>query len=160
MGQPFGLKGFVKVKPFSGETAHFYRLNNVTLKQGKNEENREVAEVITQGAVLLVRFAGIDTPEKAKLLNGAEIIAGREYATPLNEGEYYVEDLKGLTVINPNTETLGRITEIIEGGGGNLAEVELPNGQKRFVPFRNEFFGEVNLTAGKIVLNEPWILET
>ena len=47
---------------------------------------------------------------------------------------------------------------MLEGGGGNLAEVKLPAGEKRLVPFRNEFFGDVDLNGGKIVLLEPWIL--
>src|SRR5215469_8165000 len=102
VGAPFGLKGFVKVRPFSGETAHFSRLKKVTLKKGEKEEIREVAEVtetgheFSQKPFLLMRFAGIENPEAAAALSGAEIITGREYAAPLNEGEFYVEDLKGL----------------------------------------------------------------
>jgi len=49
--------------------------------------------------------------------------------------------------------------DIIEGGNGFLAEVLLDSGEKRFVPYRKEFFGEPNLKEGKIELLEPWILE-
>jgi len=159
VGAPFGLKGFVKVKPFSGETAHFSRLKDVTLRQGDKEEMREIAEALFQGNTLLLRFAGIDDPESAALLQGAEIIAGREYAAPLREGEFYVEDLKGLEVINGEGELLGHITDVVDGGGGSLAEIRLLSGENRFAPFRNEFFGDVDLQKGAIVLLEPWILE-
>ena len=159
VGSPFGLKGFVKVKPFSGETGHFSRLKEVTLKQGEKEERREVAELLFQGNTLLVRFTGIDSPEAAGLLKGAEIIAGREYAAPLKDGEFYVEDLKGLEVVTGKGEILGHITNVVEGGGGNLAELKLLSGGIRFAPFRKEFFGDVDLEKGKIVLLEPWILE-
>ena len=159
VGAPFGLKGFVKVKPFSGETSHFSRLKNVTLRQGEKEETREVAEAVSQGNTLLVRFAGIDSPEAAGLLIGAEIIAGREYAAPLKEGEFYVEDLKSLEVVSGKGEMLGQIIDVVEGGGGNLAEIRLLSGETRFAPFRNEFFGDVDLQKGKITLLKPWILE-
>ncbi|MCL2069362.1 MAG: ribosome maturation factor RimM [Treponema sp.] len=160
MGPPFGLKGFVKVKPLSGETGHFSCLDKVRLRQAGKEEDRELAELVLQGDSLLLRFAGIDSPEAAKLLAGAEIIVERKYAAPLKEGEYYVEDLKGLELVGPQGETLGHIRDVIEGGGGNLAEIELPSGERRFAPFRNEFFGEVKLKEGKVVLNEPWVLES
>jgi 16S rRNA processing protein RimM len=159
VGAPFGLKGFVKVKPLSGETGHFSRLRKVTLRQGNKDETWELAETIIQGDSLIVRFAGVESPEAAALLKGAELIAEREFAAPLKEGEFYVEDLKGLEVIDGGGETLGHISNVMEGGGAFLAEVKLSSGDTSLVPFRNEFFGEVNLDLGKIVLLEPWILE-
>ena len=107
----------------------------------------------------MIRFAGVDSPEAAAALKGAEIIVPRENAAPLKEGEFYVEDLKGLEVVNTEGITLGHILSMVEGGGGDLAEVKLPSGAKCFAPFRKEFFGEVNFEEGKIVLLEPWILD-
>jgi len=159
VGPPFGLKGFVKVRPFSGETGHFSRLKKVTLKRGEKEETWDVAETVSQEGTVLIRFAGIDNPENAALLNRAEIIAPRENAAPLKEGEFYVEDLKGLEVIDREGKALGHIVAITEGGGGNLAEVKLLSGTKRLAPFRKEFFGDVDLEEGKIVLLESFVLD-
>ena len=159
MGAPFGLKGFVKVKPFSGETFHLSNLARVTLRQDEKEENREVEEVIPQGGVVLLRFSGIQSPEAAKALKGAEVVVDSEYAAPLKEGEYYVEDLKGLEVVTVAGESLGRIVDVVEGGGGELLEIALASGEKRLAPFRKEFFADANLEEGKIALLEPWVLE-
>jgi len=159
VGAVFGLKGFVRVKPFSGEIAHFSRLNEVTLRKEGKDETRELAEIIPNGDTLLIRFTGIETPEAAALLNGAEIIAGREFAAPLKAGEFYIDDLKNLAVVCGDGEALGHITDIVEGGGGFLAEIGLVSGDTKFVPFRNEFFGEINFDLGKIELLEPWVLE-
>jgi len=159
VGAPFALKGFVKVKPFSGETAHLSNLARVTLRQGEKEETREVEEAILQDGALLLRFAGIQSPEAAKTLKGAEVIVDSEYAAPLKEGEYYVEALKGLQVVNAAGEPLGCIADVVEGGGGELLEITLIAGGVRLAPFRKEFFGDVNLEEGKITLIESWILE-
>jgi 16S rRNA processing protein RimM len=70
-----------------------------------------------------------------------------------------VEDLKGLEVVDREGKTLGRIVAVNEGGGGNLAEVKLLSGAKHLAPFRKEFFGDVSLKEGKIVLLERWVLE-
>jgi 16S rRNA processing protein RimM len=159
VGAPFGLKGFVKVKPFSGESGHFSRLDKIILKQGEKEESWEIDETITQGENLLIHFAGINSPEAAGKLKGAEIIAGREYAAPLKDGEFYIEDLKGLSVISKEGKVLANIINVLEGGGGFLTELELPGGEKRLAPFRKEFFGDVDFKAGNIVMLESWILE-
>ena len=163
VGAPFGLKGFVKVKSLSGESEHFFRLKEVTLRKGQKEESLKVEEILTHGEgrniSLLMRFTGIDDPDKAKSLTGAEIIASREYAAPLKEGEYYIEDLKGLEVVGKDGEILGEIVDIIEGGGGYLVELRLCSNVIRLVPFRKEFFGEVDLEKANIVLFEPWVLD-
>jgi len=118
-----------------------------------------VAETVPQEETVLIRFAGINSPEEAAFLNGAEIIVPRENAASLKKEEYYVEDLKGLEVVDREGKTLGHILAVMEGGGGNLAEVKLLSGVERMAPFRKEFFGDVNLEEGKIVLLENWILE-
>ena len=159
MGAPFGLKGFVKVRPFSGETAHLSGIERVILRQGEKEETREVEEIIPQSSALLLRFSGIQGPEAAMALKGAEVIVDREYAAPLKEGEYYVEDLKRLEVVTRAGESLGHVADVVSGGGGDLLEITLSGGETRLAPFRNEFFGDVDLEEGKITLLEPWILE-
>ena len=107
----------------------------------------------------MIRFSGIDNPEAAALLGGAELIAGRENAAPLREGEYYVEDLKGLSVVNSSGEELGKIADVIEGGNGYIAEVICAAGEKKYIPFRNEFFGDIFFSDKKIVLVGTWILD-
>ena len=159
IGAPFGIKGFVKVKPLSGETGHFSHLKEITVIKDSKEQIRELAEVVTHGDTLLIRFAGVEDPETAALLKGAELVAGREFAAPLKKGEFYIEDLKGLNVIDAKGEILGQIVNIVEGGGGFLAEIQLASGQTKLAPFRKEFFGEIDFAFGKVELLEFWILD-
>ena len=158
-GAPFGLKGFVKVRPFSGEIEHLLKLQSVIVRQGEKERLLKIEESEASGSVVLMRFAGVESPEAAKTLTGAQLLAGREQASPLRSGEFYVEDLKGLAVVEPSGQILGHITDIIEGGGGELAEIRLNNGELRLVPFRQEFFPGINPENGRVILQNMWILE-
>jgi 16S rRNA processing protein RimM len=114
---------------------------------------------------LIMKFKGFDDPEAAKALGGAELIISREQASPLKPGEFYIEDLRGLPVISgegsggEEPAVLGHITDIVEGGGGDLAEIRLNTGESRFVPFRNEFFAPVNPESRRVILLAEWILE-
>jgi 16S rRNA processing protein RimM len=141
VGAPFGLSGFVKVKPLSGEAAHLLKLKSVTLRQDGKDRVFAIEESSPCGQSVAMRFSGFHTPEAAKALSGAQLVISRKEAAPLKGGEFYVEDLKGLEVVgNDGGRHLGHIASIIEGGGGNLAEIRLENGALKLVPFRKEFF--------------------
>jgi 16S rRNA processing protein RimM len=155
-GPPFGLKGFVKIRSLSGEFEHLLRLKQVVLRQEGREQVREIEAA--EAPPLIMKFRGFDSPEAARALAGAELLVSRDEAAPLRQGEYYVEDLKGLEVWE-GAEVLGSVNDILEGGGGSLAELRLKNGETRLVPFRDEFFGEIDLEGKRIRLLCRWILE-
>jgi 16S rRNA processing protein RimM len=151
------------------------QLKSVCLRQGDSNKLFTIEEIMplgsspeqqedNSGEFLLVKFEGIDSPEAAKALAGAELIGDRSQAAPLKNGEYYIEDLKGLEVIagvqdSSGDDILGHITNILEGGGGELAEIKLLSGEIKLIPFRKEFFGDISLEKHQAVLLEQWILE-
>jgi 16S rRNA processing protein RimM len=159
VGAPFGVKGFVKAKPLSGELEHLERLEKVALRRLQDEKTFYIAETRVIGNALAIKFRGIETPEAAKALTGWELLVDRAQAAPLGKDEYYVEDLRGLPVCSPQGEVLGEIRDVLEGGNGQLIEVALPGGAAKLVPFRNEFFGEVDPEKRRVVLLTEWILE-
>jgi len=164
IGSPFGLDGFVKVKSLSGETGHISSLKNAVLRKNGKDKTCIIEKIafVDDPGTLLVKFAGIESREDAKTLGGASIIGDRTKAASLEDGEFYIEDLKGLQIVFLNSdeyEILGSITDIVEGGGGDLVEVRLVSGELKFVPFRKEFFGEIDIGKGRAVLLEKWILD-
>jgi 16S rRNA processing protein RimM len=134
------------------------RLKKVVLRREAEEKSYEIEETAALSNSLAVKFVGVDTPEKARLLSGAEFIISREEAVPLKAGEFYVEDLRSLEVFCAG-EKVGDILDVVEGGGGSLVEIRLLDGKKRFAPFRNEFFGVIDLERNKAELLNTWILE-
>jgi 16S rRNA processing protein RimM len=159
VGAPFGVKGFVKAKPLSGEPEHLERLETATLRRLKDEQTFYIEEIRIIGKALAIKFRGIETPEAAKALSGAELLVDRDHAAPLGKDEYYVEDLRGLPIYNLRGEILGEILDVLEGGNGQLIEALLSGGATRLVPFRNEFFGEVDPEKRRAVLLNEWVLE-
>jgi len=176
IGAPFGVKGFVKVHPCSGEIEHLLKLQSVIINKDGVERELKIDESSPAPPCVLMRFSGIASPEAAKTLNGAQLIASREQAAPLKDGEFYVEDLKGLPVTAvvtteqdlssptphsplPIPQIIGHITDIIEGGNGELAEIQLVNGEKKLVPFRKEFFPTISPAEGRVILQNIWVLE-
>ncbi len=158
---PHGVKGFVKVESASGETAHIEALDAVFLRFGKEGGEvfeYQIEETASSPAAFLVKFAGIDTPEEAKQLSGAEVLVPRDKACPLNEGEFYVDDLCQCVLVCEG-DVIGKIAGVTEGGGGSLLEVELNSGALRLVPFRDVFIGEVDMAKKTVELLCAWVLD-
>jgi 16S rRNA processing protein RimM len=154
----------MRLQSFSGDYRSFTALKTLRLRlPSQSEIDKKVYEKtyhiehFDEGRKL-VRLKGIKTPEEARALTGCEVVISREEAAAPEAGEYFIEDLKGLLVYIPAGVCCGSVNDIVEGGGGFLVEVKLENGFA-FVPFRNEFFGEVDIAGGKIELLAPWALE-
>ncbi|MDR1212357.1 MAG: ribosome maturation factor RimM [Spirochaetaceae bacterium] len=168
VGQPHGLEGFVKIRSASGEWEHLLSLKEILLRGKTGEKTCIIEEIRGNSGHILMKFRGIETPEAARALSGAVLITGRDRAAPLAKNEYYIEDLKGLGVVSsgardalssPEPAVLGTVSDVIEGGGGWLVEVKLLSGETHLVPFRKEFFGDVDSENRTIPLLSEWILE-
>ncbi|MDR0464682.1 MAG: ribosome maturation factor RimM [Treponema sp.] len=160
IGAPFGVNGSVKVRSASGETDHLLKLESVIISRDGKEQLYKITESSYAPPVVLMRFEGFSSPEAAKVLNGARLIAGRDQAAPLGEGEFYIEDLKGLPVTSEEGEIIGHVSDIIEGGGGELVEIKRlvmvtqdEYDEKCLVPYRKEFFSEIAPEKGRLILN-------
>ncbi|MDE6067362.1 MAG: ribosome maturation factor RimM [Treponemataceae bacterium] len=137
-----GLTGEVRIESASGRYDHIAVLKEVTLVQKGISAKYAVENARVVGNVLYMKFAGVDSPEAAKKLNGAALQTSRENACPLKEGEWYVEDLKKCSLVYFGEENglgndvaptddirsrsvVGSITDVLEGGASELLEVLL-----------------------------------
>ncbi|MBE6344861.1 MAG: 16S rRNA processing protein RimM [Spirochaetaceae bacterium] len=181
-----GLKGNCKVESTSGEYDHFFDLKEVTLQKNDVKKKIVIEQVSLGDRILYVKFKGINSPEEAKLLSGYEILVPRENACPCGKDEYYIEDLKLCSLVyvqdkakglvEKTTPTVvGTITDVLEGGAGDLLEVVLSegcnllteemvktsSGENRtvLVPFKKEFIGTVDISSKTVQLRHLWILE-
>lgn len=172
-----GLSGKFKVESTSGECEHFESFTEITLRNGTAEKTLTVEALEGDVSNLLMKCTGISTSEDAAKYRGWEILVPRDKACPLQKGEFYVEDLKQCTLIYSGTDgraaktapiEIGTITSVTEGGAGYLLEVSLSESftvggtdksRMRFIPFKKEFIGEVNLTAKTVELMHLWVLE-
>ena len=136
-----GLAGNCKVESTSGEFQHFSGMKDVVLRKNGVETKRTIEKVSIGGGILYIKFSGINSPEEAKKLSGSEIVVSREFACPCGKDEYYVEDLKQCQLVYTSGSAkgvagktaattaepvvVGTITDVLEGGAGDLFEVVL-----------------------------------
>ena len=155
---PHGVKGFVKVRPYSSDFEHFFSLKEVTLQREGKSRKAEIEQVQNHSGELLVKFKGIDSPEEARFISGWDILVPREQASKLGKGEVYIADLPGMKLVYENEE-VGEVVSTIEGAQALLLEVLALDGKKYLVPYmKGIFVSDVDLENGTIKLLKKELL--
>ena len=159
----YGVKGDIKVSSYSGETGHFLRLKEVFLKKGNVQKRFGVEKVQELNGDILLKLKTLDSPEAAKMYATWDIMVPREFASPLEEGEFYYCDLFGSVLIHDGSR-IGVVKSVIDNGASALLEIECDadaDGKRRtvLVPFLDQFIGDVDTEKKTIELKETWFFE-
>jgi 16S rRNA processing protein RimM len=151
-----GVRGEASVEAWSDSPERFTEVSAVTLVSPDESSTRDagIESVRIHAGRALVKFSGIDSPEEVRLLQNWTVEVPASEARKLDEDEYFLHDLVGLTLIDGDGVARGKVVEIEETGGGVLLVVEGPRG--RFdVPFAADICTEVDLDVKTIAVSLP-----
>ena len=149
----FGIKGFVKVKPWVNDIERFDDLKKVYVKIKKETQKLEIEEVKYHKDMVLIKFKGIETVEQAETLRNCYLEIDREDAVPLEEGTYYIVDLLESEVFTDEGEHLGKLEDIYNTGAKDIYVVKNELGKTVLLPGIPEVIKEVNLEEKKITVH-------
>lgn len=152
-----GLAGEVRSTSFSGEPGRFQAIREAVFRSGKGERVLRIETARPHPRGVILKIAGIDTPEQARAIVGSEIWIPRGMAGTLGEGEYYTADLCTCRLWFGN-ELIGDVRSVWEGGPAQLLEIVAPSGKTFLVPFIDHFIGDVDIAGGRIFLKEDEIV--
>ena len=111
----FGIKGMVKIKPFTENTKkRFDNLKKVYIKTKKEKKEHEIEEIKYHKEMVLIKFKGIDNIEEAEKLRNSYLVIDRNDEEPLEEGTYYIVDMIGLEVYTDEGEKLGILDDVFK----------------------------------------------
>ena len=120
-----GIRGQLKVFPYSGEPDGVRASRTLFIRgAGERWDAYPVAAVAGHGKKLLVKLQQFDTVDQVQHLLGSEVYALRDELPPLDEGEYYWQDLLGMRVVTDGGESLGTITDIFSTGSNDVYTVQ------------------------------------
>jgi 16S rRNA processing protein RimM len=150
---PHGLRGQLRVVPFSGETTTIVLLRTVLLKgPGSGMETFEVAHAVAHGKKVLITLKEFDDINQVLHLVGREVYALREQLPELPQDEYYWCDLLGLRVVTVDGEALGTLSEIIATGSNDVYVVR--EGKREYlIPALEDVVINIDLDAGVMTVS-------
>ena len=149
----FGIKGEIKVTPFTNDIRRFDDLKKVYVKTRKESKLYNVENVRYHKNMVLLKLKGINTPEEAEMLRNAFLEIDREDAIPLEEGTYFIADLLGLEVYTDEGKLLGKVEDIYNTGSKDIYVIKDELGKQVLLPGINEVIKEVDLNNGKIIVH-------
>jgi len=148
-----GVRGEVKVKAFTADPRALARYGALEDEAGGREFKASVRGVARDLAI--VRLDGVDTRDAAEALRGVKLYVARAALPKPRRGEIYVSDLEGLDAFDTSGARLGRVARVLNYGAGDVLEIARDDGGELLVPFAKRMVPEVDLAAGRVVVDPP-----
>lgn len=156
IARPHGVRGAVKVNPTTDNPGRFKGLKNCFLELHGQYSPVRLSVLSAAGDAIIVHLEGYDTPEAAEKLRNGYLCVDRAHAVELPAYTYFVADLIGLEVLDTEGKAYGKITNVYETGANDVYEVD---GGKLMLPALKKLLHEVDISAGRMVLNSDVLRE-
>jgi 16S rRNA processing protein RimM len=145
---PFGVKGWVKLQPFTEAPENLLAYPTWWFRgEGRWQQSR-IERGHVQGSSVVVKIAGCEDRDAAALYRGQEVAVSRDALPQPGANEFYWADLVGLKVVNEQGEDLGVVKEVFETGANDVLVVQ--GGRERLIPFTEPVVKQVDVAGGVI----------
>ena len=149
----FGIKGMVKVKPFTDDIRRFDELKTVYVEKNSTKTEYEIEEVKYHKDMVLIKFKGIDKVEQAEMLRNSYLTVSRDSVEKLEEGRYYIVDLLGLEVYTDEQILLGTLEDIFNTGSNDIYVVKDKQGKQILLPAIQDVIKQIDIENKKIIVH-------
>ena len=161
IGKPHGLLGEVTVQLHTDEPER--RLAVGTVIDTEATSGTGVPPALTvrstrvHNGVWLVGFEEIPDRTGAESLRGTRLVVDAADVHPAaDEDDVFTEEqLRGLAVVDPAGTVLGEVGGLELGAAQDRLVILLPDGREAQVPFVAALVPEVDLEAGRVVVDAP-----
>ena len=151
VGAAHGIRGEMRVIPLTDFPARFSALREVMV----GDELLHIESIKPQGKNFLMRFREYAVREDAQRLTGRLLTVARAEAAPLDEGEYYVFDIVGLTVYDEEDNELGTVENVLRTGSNDVYAVRSEDGREILIPALRSVVREIDVPGGRMTVQFP-----
>ncbi|NLJ15954.1 MAG: 16S rRNA processing protein RimM [Clostridiales bacterium] len=142
----FGIKGEVRVQYSCNSADVLCAMKNLYSKDGKIVY--KIKRAFPHKNTVILGIDGINTVDEAKLLLRKKLYARRKDFN-LKHGEFFIEDLIGLDVIDVDTENCyGKISEVLQSYSNDVYVVKDNNGSEILFPAIKPVVIDIDLKKG------------
>ncbi len=150
---PHGVQGAVRIKSFTAVPEDVGRYGPLTDETGGRRF--ELRLVGTAKGIVIARLSGVADRNQAEALRGVRLFLPRSALPQTETEEYYHADLIGLEAVLGDGTPVGRVRAIHDFGAGDTLELARPDAPPIMVPFTRAVVPNVELAAGRLVLDPP-----
>lgn len=156
---PHGVRGEFRVALFTDFPERFESMEVLHLYDASGTLRRTLtvsgARIRQEKNEVLIRAEEISDRDEAEALRGLSIRIAPEERVDLPDGEFWIDDLIGLSVVDEDGDKpLGTVTDVMVTGGADVYMVTTPEGALRAVPAVRRYVVSVDLDGGTIVVRD------
>jgi len=159
IGKPHGLRGEVTVQVHTDDPEGRFvegAVFDTEAAPGSGVPRQlTLASHRVHRGIWLLGFEGIPDRTGAESLRGTRLYAAPESGSDEGEEGWYERDLVGLAVVDPQGSPIGTVSGLQTGPAQDLLVVELADGGEALVPFVTAIVPEVDVEAGRVVVDAP-----
>lgn len=161
VGRPHGIRGEVTVEVRTDDPDDRFAPGRVLVTDRAESGPLTIERTHWHSGRLLVRFAGVDDRDAAEKLRGTILIIDSADLPPTNDpDEFHDHELIGLTVVTVDGAEFGIVAEIRHLGQDLLVidttkAPQSPGGGEVLVPFVAALVPDVDVAAGRLVIDPP-----
>jgi 16S rRNA processing protein RimM len=149
---PFGIRGQVKVKSYTDNVDHLGRRIR-TVYLGPKRQSYPLKGVFEhKPGLLILSLGGVTKREQAEELRRSEVAILEREAAPLDDGEYFIHQLYGLTVLTEDGAEIGKVREVLETGASEVLVVTRPGQPDGLIPMIHDVVQQLDIAGGRIVV--------
>lgn len=149
----FGIKGMIKVKPFTDDIKRFDDLEKVYVEKNNTKIEYEIEEVKYHKDMVLIKFKSIDTVEQAEKLRNSYLKVSRDSVEDLEEDRYYIVDLIGIDVYTDENILLGKLEDIFNTGSNDIYVVKNELGKQILLPAISDVIKQIDMENKKMIVH-------
>jgi len=157
VSRPHGISGELRLRLYNPDSRLLVPGLEVLLRGRGAEQRHAVLERVRDAGhgARLAKVRGIDDPDRAAELRGAQVCVPRGAFPALDHGEFYVCDLVGATVVGPSGE-LGTVEGIASYPTSDALVVRLTGTERETVeiPLLDTFVDAVDIERGVVVARQ------
>lgn len=149
----FGIKGFVKVNPFTDDLERFNELKSIFVVKNKELIDMEIEEVKFHKHLVLIKFKGIEDINMAEKYKGCYLKIKREDARKLPKDTYFIADLIGIKVYDEEGNLLGKVDDIYNNKVHDIYVVKDALGKQILLPSTKKVIKQIDVDEDRIVVH-------
>lgn len=157
--KPHGVKGKISITPLAELPGAFSSLKEVLVGDTPHPaRSYRVIRVQFMKKAVLLQLEGFHLEEAAGSA-GSLVWVAREQLPPLEEGEYYYQDLVGMAVLSQSGEELGLVQGVIQTGDSHVLVCKKKGGGELLIPFLHGVIKELDQEKRTVLVDLPQGLE-
>lgn len=151
--QTHGVRGEVKIFPTTDDPVRFKKLKHIVLDTGKETLPLEIESVKFFKQFVILKFKGYDNINDIERYKRCPLLVEREDAVPLEEDEYFIADMIGMSVVTEDGEEFGTLKDVAQTGANDVYIIDSPAHGEVLVPAIRECILDVDIEAGMMKIH-------